>query len=100
MVRNSFLVSKVDLKKMITSLGVNEAGTEEMLAKLDKMHRHVDVVAFIGMLEKLGVHGKDITNVLRRIGIGDTDITQAFNVLDEERIEETFGKVSRITLVD
>ncbi len=98
--QNSFVVSKIDLKKMITSLGVGEGPADAMLARLDKMHKHVDAAAFVGLLEKLGVSGKDITNILRRIGVDDARITQVFNLLDEERIEETYGKVSRLKLVD
>jgi len=98
--QNTFVVSKIDLKKMITSLGVTEGSTEAMLAKLDKMRRHVDAVAFVGMLEKLGIRNNDITNILRRIGMGDTKITEVFNILDEEKIEETYGVVSRLRLVE
>ena len=98
--QNSFVVSKVDLKKMVTSLGVSEGGAEALLAKLDKTHRHVDAVVFAGMLEKLGVRSKDVANILRRIGISDTSITRVFNTLDVEKIEETYGKASRLKLVD
>ncbi len=97
--KNSFVIGKNNLKKMITSLGINEGSTEAMLSKLDKMHRHVDAVAFVGMLEKLGVKEVDITNILRRIGVDDASINGVFNTLDKEKIQETYGKVSRLKLV-
>ncbi len=98
--KNSFVVSKIDLKKMITSLGISDGSVEVMLSRLDKEHKHVDAVAFVGMLEKLGINPQDITNILRRIGFGDTSITRVFNTLDEEKIKETYGKVSKLNLVD
>ena len=98
--KNSFVVSKTDLKKMVTSLGISEGSTEAMLAKLNKMHGHVDAVAFVGILEKIGVHNKDISNILRRVGVDDASINSVFNTLDKVKIEETYGKVSRLKLVD
>ncbi len=98
--QNTFVVSKIELKKMITSLGVSDGSVEVFLGKLDKMHMHVDAVSFVGMLGKLGIRNKDISNILRRIGVGDTSISEVFNTLDEEKIEETYGKVARINLVE
>ncbi len=93
---NNVSVKKLDLKKMVTSLGISDASTESLLARLDKMHKHVDAVSFVGMLEKLGIKQKDIANILRRIGLNDTSIVEIFNMLDEEKIEETFGKIMHL----
>lgn len=93
---NSLIVNKVDLKKMVTSLGISEASTEAFLGRLDKMHQHIDAVGFVGMLEKLGIRQKDIANILRRIGFTDTKIVEVFNLLDEAKIETTFGKVVQL----
>ncbi len=93
---NSLVVNKLDLKKMVTSLGVSDGSTEAFLGKLDKMHQHIDAVGFVGMLEKLGIKQKDIANILRRIGFTDTKIVEVFNLLDEEKIETTFGKVVQL----
>lgn len=92
-VQETFTVSRVALKRMLTPLGVSDRAAENMLATLNKMHRHVNVVLFVDMLEKLGVKQYDVNNILRRIGIDDAKIAEVFNVLDEERIRSTFGKV-------
>ena len=89
----TFVLNRIDLKKMLTRLKVSEKGIDQLEANLNRMHRHVNAVAFAGMLEKLGLKQEDITNIFRRMGIGDVSITEVFNALDEERISETFGKI-------
>lgn len=78
---------------MLSPLGVSPGSIEAMLSIMDKSHKHIDAVAFVGMLQKLGITSNNIENILRRIGIDDTRIVEIFNSLDEEKIEATFGKV-------
>ncbi len=94
----TYIVNRIELKRMLTNLGVSDASIEGLLINLDKMHRHVNAVAFAGMLQKMGLKQSDITNVLRRIGVDDVTITDVFNMLDEEKITSTFGKVSELVL--
>ncbi|MGI0141158.1 MAG: hypothetical protein ACREBF_00700 [Candidatus Micrarchaeales archaeon] len=89
----TFVVNRLDLKKMLSMLKVNEKSIDELEANLNRMHRHVNAVAFAGMLQKVGLKQNDITNVFRRMGIDDISITEIFNALDEEKINETFGKI-------
>ena len=94
--QGSFGVNRIALKKMLTSLGVSDAAAEGVVNTLNRMHRHANVVFFVDTLEKLGLKQYDITNVLRRIGIDDATIAEIFNVLDEERIKRTFGKIVKL----
>jgi hypothetical protein len=94
----SFVVNRIGLKRMLTVLGVSEKNTDALLAELNRMHRHVNAVAFAGMLQKIGLKNSDIGNVLRRIGIDDITITNIFNVLDEEKIKSTYGRVVEILM--
>lgn len=91
--QSTFVVSKIDIKKMLSPLGVSPGSIEAMLSIMDKSHKHIDAIAFVGMLQKLGITLNKIENILRRIGIDDTRIVEIFNSLDEEKIEATFGKV-------
>lgn len=96
----SFSVNRIALKKMLTSLGVSDGAAEGVLNTLNKMHRHVNIVFFVDMLEKLGLKQNDINNILRRIGIDDATIAEIFNVLDEERIQSTFGKIVKLEVTE
>ena len=89
----TFIINRLDLKRTLLSLGISDSSIETMLSTLNKQHRHVNAVVFVGMLQKLGVKSKNINNILRRMGIDDTTITEIFNTLDEEKIQSTFGKV-------
>jgi hypothetical protein len=81
------------MKRMLTSMGVSDKSVESLLSSLNKMHRHVNAVAFVGMLQKIGLKQREISNMLRRIGIDDVSITEVFNTLDEERIKSAFGRI-------
>ncbi|MDE1850488.1 MAG: hypothetical protein KGH54_01685 [Candidatus Micrarchaeota archaeon] len=93
MAGSTFVVNRLDLKKMLAMLRVNDKSIDELEASLNRLHRHVNAVSFAGMLQKVGLKQGDITNVFRRMGIDDISITEIFNALDEERINETFGKI-------
>jgi hypothetical protein len=94
----SLTVNRLELKRMLSVLGVSEKNTDELLADLNRMHRHVNAVAFSSMLLRLGLNNDDVANVLRRIGIDDITISSIFNVLDEEKIKSTYGRVVDIQL--
>jgi hypothetical protein len=83
---------------MLTALGISDGAAEGVLNTMNKMHRHANVVFFVDMLEKLGLKQNDINNILRRIGVDDASIAEIFNVLDEERIQSSFGKVVELTV--
>ena len=93
MMVGSFSISRIDMKRMLTSMGVSDKSVESLLSSLNKMHRHVNAVAFVGMLQKIGLKQREISNMLRRIGIDDVSITEVFNTLDEERIKSAFGRI-------
>lgn len=94
----SYTVNRIELKRTLTILGVSEKNIDDLLAELNKMHRHVNAVSFAGMLQKIGLKNEDIGDVLRRIGIDDITITSIFNVLDEEKIKSTYGRVVEILM--
>lgn len=96
MAQKTFVISKIDIKKMLSSLSISPGNIEAMLGIIEKSHRHVDAIAFVGMLEKLGLKPSDIENIFRRIGIDDARIVEIFNALDEEKIEAAFGKVAEL----
>ena len=60
------------------------------------MHKHVNVIMFTGMLQNVGLKRNDIVNMLRRAGIDDVTISNIFDVLEEEKIKNTFGKLMEL----
>ena len=94
----TFTVNRIALKRMLTVMMLSERSIDELIASLNKMHRHANAVAFAGMLQRLGLKSDSIANVLRRIGIDDITISSIFNVLDEERIKSAYGRSVEIYL--
>ncbi len=89
----TFAVNRIALRKILTLLGVGEKSINQMESTLNKSHKHVNAVAFSGILQRMGLKQDEIKNVLRKIGIDDVTITNILDMLDEEKINETFGKV-------
>lgn len=89
----TFTISRIELKRTLTTLGVSERKIDELIGDLNKMHRHANAVSFTGMLQKVGLSIDDATRVLRRIGIDDISINSVLNTLEEDRIKSAYGKV-------
>jgi hypothetical protein len=89
----SFTVNRIELKRMLTVLGISERSIDEFIVELNRMHKHANVVVFVNMIQKLGLKNDGVTNVLRRIGIDDVVISNIFNVMDEEKIKSTYGRI-------
>ena len=63
---------------MLTTLGVSERNTDDLLNNLNKTAQaFANAVTFAGMLQKLGLKSDDMANILRRIGIDDISITKS-----------------------
>jgi hypothetical protein len=83
---------------MLTILGVGDKNIDSLESNLAKMHRHANAVAFAGMLQKAGLRQDDIINIFRRIGIDDVKITAIMNNLDEEKINQAYGRVVELVV--
>ncbi len=89
----TFAINKIELKRILSSFKVSDKNIDSILAQLDRMHRHVNVIMFTGMLQNVGLKHNEIINMLRRAGIDDVTISNIFDVLEEEKIRNTFGKM-------
>lgn len=94
----TFTINRIDIKRILSLHGVSSVNTEALLSSFDKMHRHVNATVFVLSLQKLGLKQKEISNILRRLGIDDVSIANVFNKVDEERIQESFGRVVEINI--
>lgn len=94
----TFTVNRIELKRILTLLGISERSIDELIAELNKMHRHANAVTFAGMLQKAGVKEMDMANVFRRIGIDDITISNIFNTLEEDRIKNAYGRVVDLSI--
>ena len=65
------MISKVELKRILNSFGVNIRSVENMLGVLDKMHKNVNAIEFAKMLFGLGMKQTQVENILRRVGVDD-----------------------------
>ncbi len=89
----TYMINKIELKRILTSFGINIRSIEGMLGNLDKMHKNVNAIDFAKMLYGLGLKQIQIETILRRIGIDDLSISDIFDKIDEDKIRQSFGRV-------
>ncbi|MCL5419807.1 MAG: hypothetical protein M1354_02915 [Candidatus Marsarchaeota archaeon] len=89
----TYVISRIKLEKILSTFRISTKNSDEMLNQINKTHRHINAVAFVSMMHRYGVGQADMANMLRRIGFDDVTITEVFNMLDEQRINETYGKI-------
>jgi hypothetical protein len=96
----TFTVNRIELRRDLTLLGVSAININSLEAELEKKHRHVNAVTFAEMLQKIGLKQDDIINIFRRIGVNDVKITEIMNVLDEQKINEAYGRAVELDIGD
>lgn len=94
----TFTINKTELKRVLSSFKMSDKGIDIIIAQLDRTHKHVNVLTFTGMLQNAGLKQEEIINVLRRVGIDDVTISNLFDVLEEDRIRNTFSKLIELSL--
>ncbi len=95
---NTYVVNRIKLERILSAFRVSSKNIDEMLGQVDKTHRHINALAFVSMLHRYGVKPADTANILRRIGLDDVTITDIFNMLDEQIIGETYGRVVELSV--
>ena len=94
----TFSIEKMELRRLLANLKVSDKNIEFMLTQLDKMHRHINVLALVEMLERIGLKQPEIINTLRRVGIDDITLSNIFDSLDESRIKNAFGRLVELSV--
>ncbi len=94
----TFAVNRIELRKMLSLLGVSDKNINSMENTLNRSHKHINAIAFAGMLQRMGLKLDDVKTVFRKIGIDDVTITDILNMFDEDKINETFGKVVELNV--
>jgi hypothetical protein len=91
--QDTFVISRSQLKHILTALGVGEKDIGMLLAALDKTHRHTNIIVFASLLEKLGITRDKMSNVFRRMGMDDVTISNIFRMTDESKINAETGRI-------
>jgi hypothetical protein len=89
----TYMINKIELKRILHSFGVNITSVEKMLGELDKMHKNVNAIEFAKMLFGVGLKQLQVETILRRIGVDDLSISDIFDRIDEDKIHQSFGRV-------
>lgn len=96
--QDTFIISRLELRQVLITLGVSERDITNLLASLDKAHRHTNIIIFANLLEKLGIDRDKMANVFRRMGMDDVTINNAFRMVDENKISAETGRLYEATI--
>ncbi|HUC38685.1 MAG TPA: hypothetical protein VL944_00970 [Candidatus Acidoferrum sp.] len=96
--QSTFIISRIELRKILSAYGVTEKKMDELFSNMEKAHRHIDAVQFIGLLGRAGLSRERSVNVLRRINMNDIMIEQLLDMADESRISAETGRLYVATL--
>jgi hypothetical protein len=94
----TFTISRPELRRILTNFGVTEKSMAALFASMEKAHRHINIIAFVSMLEKAGLDRDETSNVFRRLNMDDITIKRAFDLVDEERINSETGRLYDVTV--
>ena len=94
----TYVINKIELKRILTSFRVNTRSIEAMLGSLDKMHKNVNAIEFAKMLYGIGLKQIQVETILRRIGVDDLAISDIFDRIDEDKIHQSFGRVVELSI--
>ncbi len=94
----TFTISRPELRRMLTAFGVTEKNMAALFSSMEKAHRHINIIAFVSMLEKAGLDRDEASNLFRRLNMGDITIKRAFDLVDEERINSETGRLYDVTV--
>jgi len=89
----TFIVKKIELIKILSLFNISDKNILEIISQLDKMHKHINAVTFIDLLQKYGLNYNQIRIILRRIGVSDVDISNMITLLEEEKIKMLYGNI-------
>ena len=95
---NSFTIGRNELRKALVSLRMEEKSILLLFNILNKAHRHINAIAFVTTLERMGLDRERSARVLRRIGMDDVVIANVFRMVDESKIDAEIGKVYNATI--
>ncbi len=96
----TFTVSKIEFKRMLSAFRVNDKNVDLLLNQIDKSYRHINAVALAEQLQKFGLKPNDIANIFRRVGIDDITISNIFDIVEQEKIKSTFGRLIELSVSD
>lgn len=98
MAKDTFTISRQELRRILTVYKVDETSITKLFSDMEKAHRHVNAIAFAGMLEKINMKRDAISNVLRRLGMDDVNITEIINGMDEQKMLAESGRIFEATI--
>jgi len=94
----TYTISRDELRRVLVAFKVSEKAIARLTADMEKAHRHMNIISFASILEKLDVSRQTMSQIFRRLGMDEITINKAFNMVDEEKMIAESGRLYEATL--
>lgn len=96
----SIQISKEEFRRRLRSYGMSETYIEQTSRAFEKNNNHLDVIAFVIMLERYGMFRRNIRDFLKDAGLDDTTLINIFGKVDVRKSNVSFGDIAQVALED
>jgi DNA helicase HerA-like ATPase len=91
---------KDELKKQLSSFGLDAFAIEAICNEFVKNNKHLDIVNFVILLERYGLIRKNIVTLLKTFGVEDSIIVDAFSRVDFKKVGLKGLSMTKVSLED
>jgi len=94
-----FDFERLDLEKRLAESGLNAAQVAFLIGQAGKSNSHLSTHAIIDSMEKWGFSKSAMLGLLRRLGLAEAEIAQAFRGAEEQKLSAQ-GSLTQLVAVD
>lgn len=94
----TYTIRREELRRILVAFKVNEKSIAKLISDMEKSHRHMNIIAFASMLEKLDINRRTMSMIFRRLGMDEITVNKVFNMVDEEKMLAESGRLYDATL--
>jgi len=94
----TYTISRDELRRILVAFKVSEKAIARLIGDMEKAHRHMNVIAFASMLEKLDISRQTMSQIFRRLGMDEIIVNKVFNMVDEQKMLAESGRLYEASL--
>ena len=96
----SITFDKDEFRKKLLEYGASDENIVDVMAFFDRNNRRMDVVAFVMLLERIGVPRRRVTDLLQDLGIEDSAMINIFISVDRKKDKLSGTGITKLELED
>ncbi len=91
-------IEKESLRRRLRMYGLSETHIENISKLFDQKDKHMDIVSFVILLERYGLARRNITNLLKDLGLDDSTIINIYTKADYKKMNIGPREITQVIL--